>query len=144
MTDTVRQEAATRLAEIEKVTATILPEPGTMIVPLKSAPAPQAEAIRKRMGELDMKNTQSIISFGSAAQSELQVISQEMLAGVKNKDVGPAGNSLAISSRRSAAFRLVNSTCGAAEAGGKNCWAVPRHLPISSRDTKRCRGRSTR
>ena len=41
-----------------------------------------------------MGNTQSIISFGSAAQQELQVISQEMLAGVKNKDVGPAGDSL--------------------------------------------------
>ncbi len=94
MTDAIRAEAATRLADIEKVTATVLTEPGTAIVPLDAAPAPQAEAIRKRMAELDMKNTQSIISFGSAAQSELQVISQEMLAGVKNKDVGPAGDSL--------------------------------------------------
>ena len=41
-----------------------------------------------------MTNTQSIIRFGSAAQAELQAISQEMLAGVRNKDVGPAGNSL--------------------------------------------------
>jgi uncharacterized protein YaaN involved in tellurite resistance len=46
------------------------------------------------MSELDMTNTQSIISFGSRAQAELQVISQEMLADVKNKDVGPAGDSL--------------------------------------------------
>ena len=61
---------------------------------LEAAPAPQAEAIRKRMAEIDMANTQSIISFGSAAQAELQVISQDMLAGVKNKDVGPAGDSL--------------------------------------------------
>jgi uncharacterized protein YaaN involved in tellurite resistance len=94
MTDAIRTEAASRLAELEKVTATVLTEPGTAIVPLEAAPAPLAEAIRKRMGELDMKNTQSIISFGSGAQSELQVISQEMLAGVKNKDVGPAGDSL--------------------------------------------------
>ncbi len=94
MTETIRTQAATELAEIEKVTAVILPEPGTAIVPLEAAPAPQAEAIRKRMGELDMANTQSIISFGSSAQAELQVISQEMLADVKNKDVGPAGDSL--------------------------------------------------
>ena len=94
MTDTVRTQAATALAEIEKVTAMVLPEPGTAIVALEAAPAPQAEAIRKRMAELDMANTQSIISFGSAAQAELQVISQEMLAGVKNKDAGPAGDSL--------------------------------------------------
>mgnify|MGYP003606660941 CR=1 FL=1 len=89
MTDT-----ATRLAEIEQVTAVILPEPGTQIVTLEQAPAPMAEGIRQRMAEIDMGNTQSIISFGSSAQAELQVISQEMLAGVKNKDVGPAGDSL--------------------------------------------------
>ena len=41
-----------------------------------------------------MSNTQSIISFGSGAQAELQTISQSMLAGVRNKDVGPAGDSL--------------------------------------------------
>ncbi len=46
------------------------------------------------MAELDISNTQSIISFGSSAQAELQVISQEMLQDVKNKDVGPAGDSL--------------------------------------------------
>jgi uncharacterized protein YaaN involved in tellurite resistance len=34
------------------------------------------------------------VSFGSSAQAELQVISQSMLAGVRNKDVGPAGDSL--------------------------------------------------
>jgi uncharacterized protein YaaN involved in tellurite resistance len=94
MTDTIRTEAASRLAEIEKVTATILPEPGTAIVPLEKAPAPLAAEIRTRMAEIDLKNTQSIINFGSSAQAELQVISQEMLAGVKNKDVGPAGDSL--------------------------------------------------
>jgi uncharacterized protein YaaN involved in tellurite resistance len=94
MTETIRDQATTALAEVEKVTASILPEPGTAIVPLDAAPPPQAEAIRSRMAELDMGNTQSIISFGSGAQAELQVISQEMLAGVKNKDVGPAGDSL--------------------------------------------------
>ncbi len=94
MTQDTRAAAATSLAEIQKVTAVILPEPGTAIVALDAAPAPVAEDIRKRMAELDMSNTQSIISFGSSAQTELQVISQEMLAGVKNKDVGPAGDSL--------------------------------------------------
>ncbi len=94
MTEDIRAAAATSLAEVEKVTATILPEPGREIVALEVASAPMAEDIRKRMAELDMSNTQSIISFGSGAQAELQVISQEMLQGVKNKDVGPAGDSL--------------------------------------------------
>jgi uncharacterized protein YaaN involved in tellurite resistance len=96
-TDTAAATAtatATPLSEIENITATVLSEPGKEIVPLASAPAPLAAEITKRMNELDMTNTQSIISFGSAAQAELQVISQEMLAGVKNKDVGPAGDSL--------------------------------------------------
>lgn len=94
MTDSIRTKAADALADIEAVTATVLPEPGTAIVALEAAPAPVADDIRKRMDELDMSNTQSIISFGSSAQAELQVISQEMLADVKNKDAGPAGDSL--------------------------------------------------
>ncbi|GHC13775.1 MULTISPECIES: toxic anion resistance protein [Gemmobacter] len=94
MTETVRTEAAAALAEVEKVTAVVLPEPGTEVVPLQAAPPAEAAEIRRRMDELDMTNTQSIISFGSSAQAELQVISQQMLADVKNKDVGPAGDGL--------------------------------------------------
>ena len=94
MTQSIQSAAAATLAEVEKVTAVILPEPGTAIVALTEAAPDQAAAIRTRMAELDLTNTQSIIGFGSGAQSELQVISQEMLSGVKNKDVGPAGDSL--------------------------------------------------
>ena len=94
MATEVQTAAANALAEVEAVTATILSEPGTAIVPLAEAPAPLAAEIKKRMDEIDMSNTQSIISFGSAAQAKLQIISQEMLSGVKNKDVGPAGDSL--------------------------------------------------
>jgi uncharacterized protein YaaN involved in tellurite resistance len=94
MSTTVQADATAFLTEVEKVTAVILPEPMAEIVPLEAAPAPQAEAIRKRMSEVDLSNTQSIIAFGSSAQAELQVISQAMLQDVKNKDVGPAGDSL--------------------------------------------------
>ena len=94
MTDTTRQEAAAALAEVEQINAVVLPKPEAAVVPLAAAFAPQAEEIRRRMAELDMANTQSIIQFGSAAQAELQVISQQMLQDVKNKDVGPAGDTL--------------------------------------------------
>ena len=94
MTEEIRAAAATTLAEVEKVTAVLLAEPTTAIVPLAQAAAPVAEAIRKRMGELNMADSGSVIGFGSGAQAELQVISQQMLEGVKNKDVGPAGESL--------------------------------------------------
>ncbi len=94
MTEDIRAAASATLSEVEKVTATILPEPGTELVVLETATPAVAEDIKKRMDEIDMSNTQSIISFGARAQGELQVISQEMLSGVKNKDVGPAGDSL--------------------------------------------------
>ncbi len=94
MTDTIRSQAATALAEVERVNAVVLPEPGQEVVTLDAAPAPVADDIRRRMAEIDITNTQSIIGFGSGAQGELQSISQQMLDGVKNKDVGPAGDSL--------------------------------------------------
>jgi uncharacterized protein YaaN involved in tellurite resistance len=94
MAETIQQQAAAALAEVEKVTAVVLPEPGRELVTLEAAAPAHAAEIQKRIAEIDMNNTQSIISFGSSAQAELQVISQAMLADVKNKDVGPAGDSL--------------------------------------------------
>ncbi len=93
MTD-IREGAAAALAEAEKVTAVLLPEPKGEVVPLSQATPAQSAEIRKRMGELDMGNTNSIVAFGSRAQAELQEISRSMLEGVRNKDVGPAGDSL--------------------------------------------------
>lgn len=94
MSDAIREEAAKALAAVDEVTAVVLPEPGKAVVPLPEAPAPVAAEIRRRMAELDMSDTGSIVNFGSAAQAELQQISQAMLADVRNKDVGPAGDSL--------------------------------------------------
>ena len=94
MSDTVRQKAEATLAEAEKVTAMVLPEPKGELVTMEQADATTSEAIAKRMAEIDVEDTNSIIAFGSSAQAELQEISQSMLAGVRNKDVGPAGDSL--------------------------------------------------
>ena len=96
MSDTVRQKAEAALAEVEAINAVILPEPAasTAIVPLEQADQATSAEITKRIAELDMTDTNSIVSFGSAAQAELQTISQSMLDGVRNKDVGPAGDSL--------------------------------------------------
>lgn len=94
MSEDIRAKAETALKEVESVTAALLPEPRNELIVLSEAKAPIKAAITKRMGELDMSNTQSIIEFGSSAQAELQEISQEMLSGVRNKDVGPAGSAL--------------------------------------------------
>ncbi|MEI4261836.1 toxic anion resistance protein [Roseovarius sp. D0-M9] len=96
MPENVRQKAEASLAEVTEVSQHILPVPkdANAIVTLKDADQPASAEIKKRMGEIDMDDTQSIVSFGSAAQAELQEISQSMLQGVRNKDVGPAGDSL--------------------------------------------------
>ena len=94
MSDTVRQKAQESETLVTEVTSVTLVEPSTDIVPLASAdPATSAE-IERRIGEIDMTDTNSIVSFGSNAQTELQEISQSMLVDVRNKDVGPAGDSL--------------------------------------------------
>src|SRR6056300_1016889 len=96
MASEIQLKAQQSLAEVEKVSAAILPEPAaaTAIVPLEQADAQASAEIQRRMAEIDMGDTNSIVSFGSAAQAELQTISQAMLADVRNKDVGPAGDSL--------------------------------------------------
>ena len=94
MSETVREKAAESGKIVTEVAATVLPEPSTEVVPLEQAEPSAQEAIRTRMAELDMSDTNSIVSFGSAAQAELQEISQAMLQDVRNKDVGPAGDSL--------------------------------------------------
>ncbi|MBA85692.1 toxic anion resistance protein [Thalassobius sp. S69A] len=96
MSATIQQKAQDTLALVEEVNAVILPDPtkAEEIVPLEQADPAASEEIRTRIAELDMSDTGSIVHFGSAAQAELQEISQAMLQDVRNKDVGPAGDSL--------------------------------------------------
>ncbi|KQI72100.1 tellurium resistance protein [Loktanella sp. 5RATIMAR09] len=94
MSETIRKKAEATLAEVEKITAVVLPEPKNELITLEAADAPTSAEIQKRVAEINITDTNSIVSFGSSAQAELQVISQSMLAGVRNKDVGPAGDSL--------------------------------------------------
>lgn len=94
MSQDIRTKAEASLANVEKVTAVVLAEPGTEIVALDQADETTSAEITKRISELDMSDTNSIVRFGSSAQAELQEISQSMLQGVRNKDVGPAGDSL--------------------------------------------------
>jgi uncharacterized protein YaaN involved in tellurite resistance len=94
MSDTIRKKAESSTALVEELATIELAEPKPDLVSLDDAPAPVAAQIRERMAEVDLSDTNSIVSFGSSAQIELQEISQKMLADVKNKNVGPAGNSL--------------------------------------------------
>jgi uncharacterized protein YaaN involved in tellurite resistance len=50
--------------------------------------------VRQLANEIDVGNTQSILFFGSKAQEQLTTISDRMLDGVQNKDIGPAADDL--------------------------------------------------
>ncbi|WP_304615696.1 toxic anion resistance protein [Paracoccus sp. (in: a-proteobacteria)] len=94
MTDETRSRALAAQAQIDALTQTSLPQPDDTPVSASAAdPATRAE-IQRRMDEIDLKDSNSILRFGTRAQADLQQISQAMLNDVKTKDVGPAGDSL--------------------------------------------------
>ncbi len=94
MSETIQKQAAEAEAQVMAVAANTLPEPVAEVQPLETATPEVSAAISSRIGEIDMGDSNSIIRFGSGAQAELQTISQAMLTDVRNKDVGPAGDSL--------------------------------------------------
>jgi uncharacterized protein YaaN involved in tellurite resistance len=76
--------------------------PGTELVPgvrkelvsYQDAEAETRQRIETLMSEIDIQDSNSIIFFGTKAQQKLTTISDQMLEGVRNKDVGPAGSAL--------------------------------------------------
>jgi len=94
MTDETRRRAEDIRAQIEDLARAPLPEPKADPLSVRAADPQLAAEIRRRMDEIDLGDTGSIVRFGTRAQAGLQEISQKMLADVKSKDVGPAGESL--------------------------------------------------
>ncbi|MEL6977446.1 MAG: toxic anion resistance protein [Pseudomonadota bacterium] len=94
MSDDVYQRAEAAAAEAVKVASTTLPEVRRDLIVVDQAEAAQKAEIERRAAELDISDTQSIITFGARAQEDLVAVSDQMLEGVRNKDVGPAGDSL--------------------------------------------------
>jgi uncharacterized protein YaaN involved in tellurite resistance len=54
----------------------------------------EVTALQDALNELDIHDRKSIIYFGSSAQEKLDEISNRMIDGVQNKDIGAAGNAL--------------------------------------------------
>ncbi len=76
------------------VAAANLPElKDTMVVYESAAPQERAK-IDELMDSINLSDTNSIIFFGSKAQEHLTTVADSMLEGVKNKDLGAAGDSL--------------------------------------------------
>jgi uncharacterized protein YaaN involved in tellurite resistance len=72
----------------------IVPGVTAEMTPLEKAPPEKRRRVDQLLNEIDVANTQSILFFGSKAQEQLTTISDRMLDGVRNKDIGPAGEDL--------------------------------------------------
>ena len=79
---------------LEELTSKTLPEIKQELAPLSEVSDERVAAVEKLISEIDMSDSNSIIFFGTKAQQKLTTISDNMLDGVRNKDIGPASASL--------------------------------------------------
>ncbi|MCK5812838.1 MAG: toxic anion resistance protein [Cocleimonas sp.] len=64
------------------------------LVAYKDIDPAERKEVDSIIGEIDMDDRSSIIFFGSKAQEQMSSISENMLEGVRNKDLGGASSSL--------------------------------------------------
>ncbi len=79
---------------VEKLDAMLAPDLKNEMVTLETASSDDRAKITELMNEITLSDTNSILFYGSKAQERLTTISDNMLEGVRNKDVGPAGQDL--------------------------------------------------
>ena len=80
MKSTAKQAIEASIVNKEEQPVEVMPEEENMV--------------EKAAKELDVKDRTSVIYFGSSAQEKLDEISNRMIEGVQNKDLGKAGESL--------------------------------------------------
>ncbi len=83
------EKQKTNLAEDE-----IVPGVKNAMVAYSEVDSKEKEAIDSLIKEINMKDSNSIIYFGSSAQEKVTEISDKMLEGVKNKELGQSGEAL--------------------------------------------------
>ncbi len=84
-------EEATLLFDEETRNLPVLREE---IPPYADASGEERRIIDKLMEEIDLEDSNSIIFFGAGAQQQVTEVSDRMLEGVRNKDLGGAGKVL--------------------------------------------------
>ena len=62
--------------------------------PYQEADDEERKIIEQLMDEIDLKDSATIIYFGAGAQEQVTSIADQMLEGVRNKDIGKAGKTL--------------------------------------------------
>lgn len=71
-----------------------LPEMTTELIAYAQADDTNKSKLETIIAEIDMNDRSSIMFFGTKTQEQMTTISEKMLNGVKNKDIGSAGKSL--------------------------------------------------
>lgn len=91
----VTTDSATTLAPVElrPETANLpaITEDRPLVALAKADPA-KAARVKAMMGEVDIKDTNSVVTFGASANRELTSISEKILGTARNKEFGEAGN----------------------------------------------------
>lgn len=80
--------------DVAKLDAMLAPDLKYEMVTLDSASTDDRARIGELMNDIDLSDSNSILFYGSKAQERLTTISDNMLEGVRNKDIGPAGQDL--------------------------------------------------
>ena len=80
--------------DVAKLEAMLSPDLKYEMVTMETADQTDRSRITELMNDIDLKDSNSILFYGSNAQEQLTTISDNMLEGVRNKDVGPAGQDL--------------------------------------------------
>ena len=70
------------------------PLPPAEVIGYDAAPPARRADIERAMAEVQLDDSNSILFFGTAAQTEITGVADEMLEGVRSKDTGPAGQAL--------------------------------------------------
>lgn len=96
MTDTSSAPTPTSVALPAAVDRGVAELPPEVLLDLtnKVGPASEEAKVEQFMAEIIMDDSNSIIYFGTQAQSQLTEISDLMLEGVRNKETGQAGQAL--------------------------------------------------
>lgn len=81
-------------AQVFDDAATQLPVVQQAEVSYTEIPQEDKQIVDGLMREIDIRDSNSIIFFGSKAQQQVTEVSDKMLEGVRNKDLGGAGNVL--------------------------------------------------
>lgn len=87
-------QTSTDMAVLPGTEVTPAPPVEAEITPYEKADPEEKQQIDVVIGEINLEDRSSIMFFGTKTQEQMSSISEKMLHGVKNKDVGAAGSSL--------------------------------------------------